>query len=265
MSPFRIMRLRRLPLHPRRLLIILLSIALLTACRSKRSFAPSLWFYRSYDVSATNWDSLISRFSYLHLKADSSFTQDFGQFNYGKWRLLNNDLYLTNQHNVTYVYHLPSIRENELGFFLGKDKVAWLQRQPKTSADADLDPFSLDNNRWRIPATHKETVAEIRQRLLNHLHFWETYFKWGAASDIGAMYVREIPTPLKIYGNGFGLKHYRDLSPRWKSCFFDSVDCHIADTLIKGAFKRNNIKWPDTDEQIDKFISGIQQVEGFLR
>jgi hypothetical protein len=251
-----------------RLLIILFSLALITgptACHPKRSFAPSLWIYHSYDTTSNKWDSLLSRFSYLELKADSSYTQDFGHFNFGKWRLLNNDLYLTNQNHVTYIYRLAHIRENELGFFLGKDKVAWLQRQPKPPTENDLDPFGPDNNRWRIPATHKETVGEIRQRLLNHLHFWETYFKWGAASDIGAMQVRDIPTPLKIYGNGFGLKHYRDLSPRWKSCFFDSVDCHTADTLIKGAFRRNNIKWPDTDEQIDKFISGIQQVEGFLR
>ena len=61
------------------------------------------------------------------------------------------------------------------------------------------------------------------------------------------------------------LRHYRDLSPRWKSCFFDSVDCHTADTLIKGAFRRNNIKWPGTDDQLENYISGILQVENFLR
>jgi hypothetical protein len=74
---------------------------------------------------------------------------------------LKNDLYLTNQNKVTYVYHLSSIRENELGFSLGKEKVAWLQRQPKTPADTGLDPFALGNNRWCIPATHKETVTTL--------------------------------------------------------------------------------------------------------
>src|SRR5579863_5949085 len=69
--------------------ILIASLALLVtlpACHSPKPFAPSLWFYRSYESSATSWDSLVSRFSYLDLQADSTFTQDFGHFYYGKWK-----------------------------------------------------------------------------------------------------------------------------------------------------------------------------------
>jgi hypothetical protein len=249
-----------------RIIIFLLALLpALSAGHSRESFAPSLWFYRSYDVSASNWDTLVGRFSYLELKEDSTFTQDFGRFYHGNWKLKNNELYLTNQYHVTYIYTLRAIRETELGFSLGKERTAWFQRQPQSSGAASNDPFSVDNNRWRIPATQKETVGEIKQRLLGHFHFWELYFKWGAKYKDGALDVTGIPTPLKIYNNGFGLKHFSDLPPRWKSYFFDSADCRIADTLIKGVFKRNNIEWPDGDRQVDLFIGGVQQVEGFLR
>lgn len=70
---------------------------------------------------------------------------------------------------------------------------------------------------------------------------------------------------MKIYGNGFGLKRYDSLSVRWKACFFDEADCHTADTLIKGIFRRNKINWPDVDDQNQLFISGIQQVRQFLK
>jgi hypothetical protein len=254
-----------LPLACRGALLPLTFLLTLSACHSRKPFAPSLWFYRSYDITPTNWDSLVGRFSFLELGADSMFTQDFGRFYYGNWKLNGNQLYLTNQYHVTYIYTLPFIRETELGFKLGKERTAFFQRQHRSSGAADDDPFSVDNNRWRIPAKHRETVGEIRQRLLSHLHFWELYFKWGAKYKDGALDVTGIPTPLKIYNNGFGLKHFSDLSPNWRFYFYDSADCRIADTLIKGVFKRNNIKWPDGDSQVDLFIGGIQQVEGFLR
>ena len=70
---------------------------------------------------------------------------------------------------------------------------------------------------------------------------------------------------MKVYGNGFGLKRYDSLSTQWRSYFFNEEDCHNADTLIKGVFKRNKINWPDTDDQSKLFVSGIQQVEEFLK
>ncbi len=149
--------------------------------------------------------------------------------------------------------------------YLAKGKIAHFERQPRPPASASKDPFSLGNNQWRIRATHKEDIDEIRQRLRNHYHFWETYFQWGSDNDLGAIDVTDIPSPMKIYGNGFGLKRYDNLPAQWKSYFFDENDCHNADTLIKGVFKRNEIKWPDTDDEGRLFVSGVQQVEAFLK
>jgi hypothetical protein len=248
----------------RRLFIIGI-VALLAACHMNEEFSSPLWFYRHSSDTPSKWDSILTRFSYLYLQPDGAYTQDFGQFDYGKWTLKKHELYLTNQHNVTYIYTLPFINSKEFDILLGKGKFAYFQKQPRPSADATKNPFSLTNNQWRIPASHKESIAEIRQRLLNHFQFWDTYFKWGDDNNVGVLDTRDIPSPLKVYGNGFGLKHYTDLPAQWRSCFYDTVDCHIADTLIKGAFRRNKINWLDTDDENKKFISGIEQIEGFLR
>jgi hypothetical protein len=108
-------------------------------------------------------------------------------------------------------------------------------------------------------------MDELRQRLLNHYQFWEAYFQWGSDNNIVALDVTDIPTPMKVYGNGLGLKKYDNLPVRWRACFFDEEDCHRADTLLKDLFRRNKINWPNTDDQGKLFISGIKQVEDFLR
>lgn len=91
------------------------------------------------------------------------------------------------------------------------------------------------------------------------------YFQWEDDNNVGMLDVSNIPSPLKVYGNGFGLRHFDDLSPQWRSCFYDSADCRTADTLIKGTFRRNKIKWADIEDDNKKFINGIQQIEDFLR
>lgn len=246
------------------LFAILLSLAALPDCHQTTRSTSPLWIFSYSSDTASKWDSILSRASFIELQTDHSYTQDFGHFDYGEWSLKGNDLYLTNQQHKTHIFRVTAM-PNQLSFYLGKGKLAYFSRMPSPSSRASKNPFSLDNNRWRFPPTHKENIDEIRQRLLNHFQFWEAYFKWGSDNNVNAMDVADIPTPMKIYGNGFGLKKYDSLSARWKSCFFDEENCHNADTLIKGIFRRNKLKWPDTEDQGELFISGIQQVETFLR
>ena len=53
------------------------------------------------------------------------------------------------------------------------------------SVAISLDPFSAANNRWRLPATRKETDEEIKGRLRNHCRFWEYYFTWALDKLMG--------------------------------------------------------------------------------
>lgn len=240
-------------------------LAALTACHPHRKFSSPLWFYHPAARVLSRWDTVLNRTSFLDLEPDGRFTRDFDRFEYGKWTLLGDRLFLTAQDSLPYVYHVVVNDEKELRIRISAQKIAHFEPQPPPSSDSIKNPFSLSNNRWRIPATRGETVTEIRQRLLNHLHFWETYFQWWDDNNTGELDVTDIPTPLKIHGNGFGLLRYNYLSTKWRSCFFSDEDCHTADSLIKGVFKRTDIKWPDNNDDGKKFIGGIQQLEAALR
>jgi len=204
--------------------------------------------------------------NFLELRSDGSYTQDFGQFNYGTWMLKEQRLYLTNQRHRTYIYLVAdSLRPRELDLQLDSGWTAHFQAHSMPSDNPKKDPFSTYNNQWRIPAKHKESDAEIRDRLFNHCQFWETYLTWATDREEGAINVTDIPTPLKIYGNGFGLKHYNDLPGEWRSFFYDSADCHKADTMIKHTFRRHNFVWPNTDNDLKKLISGTHQLQDWLK
>jgi hypothetical protein len=85
---------------------------------------------------------------------------------------------------------------------------------------------------------NKESAAQIRMRLLNHCRFWEMYFTWALNNHIQYIDVRSTPTPVKIYGNGFGLKPFSELPDAWKMYFYDEEDCRAASEKIQYVFNK---------------------------
>jgi hypothetical protein len=235
------------------------------SCHLLDSRRPSLWLYEAPIDESRIPDSLLTPASFLEMRPDGSYTRDFGRYEYGSWALKNEQLYLTNQHHITYVYRVQRMEGKDLRLVMASGMDAHFKGYALPSHQLENDPFSTYNNHWRQTAAHKETGEEIRKRLFEHCHYWETYFTWAVNGNIPTIDVRQAPTPLKIYGNGFGLKKYADLPLEWKSFFFDEEDCHRADSLIKRTFRRNKIDWPETDDDNKKFISGFQQLEKFLK
>ena len=247
------------------IILTLFLLITLGGCHYHESLPSPLWFYSYSTGTHSKWDSLLNTGSFVELRPDGSYTQDFGRFEYGSWTFKTGQLYLSNQKHTTYIYQVNSLTPREMQLVFGKDRIGHFKGDPQSSGRDSKDPFSIQNNQWRIPATHKESIPEIRHRLFNHLEFWEAYFNWAVDNDIETIDVTHFPTPMKIYGNGFGLKRYDSLSVRWKSCFFDEDDCHKADTLIKGVFRRNNINWLEYDNRYKTFVSGFQQMKEHLR
>ena len=245
-------------------LVAAISITALCGCSHPRPGA-GLYIYSPQADGDAQADTLLTVASFLELRPKGDYTQDFGHFDYGSWTLNADRLYLTNQHRKTYVYHVESLTKTELELILANKKTGHFNVHLMPPSRPEKDPFSTYNNQWRIPATHKESDAELRKRLFNHCQFWEAFFRWVDDKNESVVDVNTFPTPLKVYGNGFGLKHYDDLPSAWKSCFFDEEDCHKADTLIKHTFRRNKINWPRTDDDFKKLISGFRQLQGFLQ
>lgn len=251
-----------------RQLAMLICLAALTACHRKEKFSTPIWFFSYSSPSPSKWDTILVGSSYIDLEPDSSYTRNFDRFEFGNWSRVGDLLYLTDQHHVTYEYHIADTGKNKLSLLIAANKMVFFQGQARPPADSLRNPFSLYNNRWRIPATRPESLAEIRERMLNHLHFWETFFKWGDDNNVGALDARDIPSALRMHGNGFGVVRYAYLSPQWKSLFYSESDCRAADSLIRDVFNRTEIKWPDAGDASasgKNLISGVQQLEAALR
>jgi hypothetical protein len=244
-----------------------LFILSLTGCITKKQQLAYLWFYTYSSGQKADKDSLLTPANFIALHPDGSYTRDFGSFEYGTWQEKDNRILLTNQTGkiipIHYNYSLAQPRELQI---TTPDGVPGnFERQPWPGIKPAEDPFSKANNQWRIPAGRKETDQEIRQRMLNHCRFWETYFTWALISRIETIDVRSTPTNIKIYGNGFGLKPFEELPATWKSYFYDAQDCQKANDIIQHIFEKNTIAWAHTDNKYKMFIGAFQQLEQFLK
>ena len=248
----------------RHCLLLVVAIALTGLCGCGNS-QDRLWFYTYGSGSGQDSPEQLTPASFLELRPDGSFSLDFGKYQYGTWTRKEDQLLLTDQQHKTYVYAMKMTTPKEMELVVARDRTGHFESRPLPSSVPDEDPFSVTNNRWRLPATHKESDAEIRVRLLNHCKFWEFYFTWALNKKIDYLDVRSTPTAIKIYGNGFGLKPFDELPPRWKSLFFDEEDCRKANDMIQDIFHRQTIAWGNTDSKYKMFMGAFQQLEQFLR
>jgi len=222
-----------------------------------------LWFY-THSLGNIDHNSTLNPTSFLNLQKDGLYTKDFGTFEYGRWIKKNDQLWLTDSKNTTSIMQIKYASAKDLQLITGKNIIACFEAQPSFS-ESNVDPFTLDNNKWRVRATHKESEQEIKERLRNHCKFWEAYFKWAMENEIEYVDVRSTPTPIKIYGNGFTLKDFAELPEAWRSYFYDIEDCKVANNLLYEIFQFKNISWPHTDNKYKMFLSAFQQMQQMLK
>jgi hypothetical protein len=240
--------------------IIIFTLVILTGCHLANNSKDKLWFY-IYSSNVANADTMLTPASFINLQGDGTYTRDFGYFDYGKWDFKNDHLILTNTNNETLMLAVDMVSANEMQISNHNTPVENFESLPGSFSGKDQNPFSLENNLWRITPAKKETDAEIKNRLLNHFKFWEKYFTWALNNELKTVDVRSTPTLLKIYGNGFTLKTFDQLPAEWKSFFYDSADCQIANDKMKYFIDNNNIAWPHTENKYKMFISAFQQLQ----
>lgn len=251
--------------NPLYLACILSLATILSGCQLLSDPLPQLWFFTYSNGGGT--DSQLNPASFISIHKDGTFTRDFGHFASGNWKYEKKTLYLDEKlAGITSLNAFPvkAIGPKEMKLDLGSGETGVFDSQPLAAGKTTDDPFSVQNNKWRVPPTHKESDIEIKSRLYNHCQFWETYFSWALANELSTIDVRSTPTAIKIYGNGFALKPMEELPARWKDCFFDAEDCSKANAMIQDIFQHRNIAWAHTDNKYKFFISAFQQMKNFL-
>ena len=221
------------------------------------------WFY-TYTSTGFSSQYNLTPASFICLQPDNHYTLDFGKFEYGKWERNRDTLILNSSSGEQKIFFITYKMGNALKLNMQRGVVCDFEAQQYSFSKNTAQPFSLQDNQWRLHATHKETPAEIKMRLINHCQFWKDYFLWATDNNIAAVDVRATPSPVTIYGNGFALKEYYDLPDAWKNYFYDSSDCKLADSLLTNVFMHNTIAWPHTDSKYKMYIGAFEQLEQFL-
>lgn len=236
-------------------------ICVSAACVQPRGNVEKLWFYTHSSGILSERDTLLTPASFISLKKDGTFTLDFETFEYGTWVKEDKTIHLKNSKNKSTDILITNLSAKEMGLIIKDFSPANFESQPARFESPVENPFSLENNRWRIAPESKESDKEIKQRLLNHLRFWELYFSWGLTNELNSIDVRSTPTLIKIYGNGFALKTTDQLPLKWKHSFFDEEDCLKANEIMKKIFQASDIAWANTDNKYKMFISAFQQLQ----
>lgn len=240
-------------------------LLLLTGCLHRKSSLAKVWFFTLYTGNLNDSAYTLTPASFLNLQKGGSYTSDFGTFEYGTWTRNKDTLHLSNGEHKTTDIIIDYFSPPEMRIHADGMASASFESQPSSFTTSSENPFSKENNLWRVHATRKESDEEINKRLQNHLRFWELYFSWALNSGINSIDVRSTPTLIKIYGNGFALKPFTDLPPKWKSYFYDDADCRKANAMIKTVFDKHDIAWAHTDNKYKLFISAFQQLQQFLK
>ncbi len=243
-----------------KLLLFFSTVSLLIYSCGYSGIKGRVWFYTHHSGKDPDADSLFNGASFLKLNADGSYTRDFGHFDFGSYEIKEKEIQLNSAVNKANNLHVNYISGNEMQLGPPGGPLEDFESQPANITDPRQDPFSKQNNLWRIKAVAKEPDSKIKLRLQNHFKFWELYFSWALEKNIDFIDVRNTASLLKIYGNGFTLKPFEALPTTWKNYFYDDEDCMKANEMVKAIFQRKAISMPNTKNKYAMFISAFQQM-----
>lgn len=227
-----------------------------------------VWMYQPGTSKNDAIDSLLSYTNFLELRPDGEFSSYLGKFATGRWSFEPEKQKLQLALEGGRILDIPVGKDDSGRLILKLPALAIPRFSPYPIPGGIFhpdDPFAPANNQWRVPARTRENRRQLLQRLESHCHFWVAYFKWADDNEVELQDLRSIPSPIKIYGNGFGLTHFKDEPHRWTANFYDSTDARNAYDLLRGVFARNDIRWPKTDNDYKRFAGGFLQVEEWLK
>jgi hypothetical protein len=239
--------------------VLLLAAVALLSCESQQEKLARLWFFTHQTTVAGKRNVRFPATSFLLLQKDGRFTRDFGDFQHGTWKFADEKLMLDSDNRLVSEYAAVSDGTN-LRLTAPDGMEGYFEAQPVKAGKEEANPFALSNSKWRIKANQKESDAELIERLKNHLVFWEAYFTWAYENELNSIDVRSLPTPIKMYSNGFKVKPPEDLRKNWIKLFYDSSDCLRASDLLEQHIKRTSITFPRTDHKFKMFVGVFQQL-----
>lgn len=98
------------------------------------------------------------------------------------------------------------------------------------------DFYSLPLNQWRIKPTRRQTEAELKTRLLNHLDYLTAWLTVAIEREGGEMDLSNLNSPILFSVSGVGLRYFDDHAD-FNATFFDETNARTAHDLLRRAIE----------------------------
>ena len=181
------------------------------------------------------------------------FKNPRNSFDYGTWQYDDATKTITINNSIEKgkdVYKIAKIAYDEMTLVnTGIGSITNLKfiAPGKRYKNASDEPYSLQNNRWRIKPTSKESDSTIHQRLKENLYFFILFYKSALAKEDKAVSFWGLPSCFKWYGGAIFIKKKDELKDNWINCFYNKDQAMqayaLADKLLSQKYN-----WPKGEQ-----------------
>ena len=255
---------------------LVLIVFSLVACENRQPSLSKVWLFRKagFTEGQTDYNAEVinpmrlSSSSFINLEDDGKYTSYFGFYEQGTWDLKTDTLWLRPSASpklIPFIVREHDEEQLEL-FYEPRQAIYSFDGYENGQFESGLEnPFSYSNNKWRLQPDAAESEMQITERLKNHFRFYETYFSWADKLDRTTINVNHVPSPLRLYGNGFELIHYSQQPEEWQRCFYDTADVRKAYNQLYYLFYREDIDWKEKDGRFKMFADAFRQLQQKLK
>jgi hypothetical protein len=165
------------------------------------------------------------------LLPDGNFTKIDGEglFSFGKWNFKQeaNVIVASSNENKSAIFTVkdktnskaqPSIEITKNGIVLKYTKVA------DQLASIKNEPYSFENNQWRIKPNRLETRNELLTRTAGYIKHLALLLKSTQERKQDIVSFTYTKGLVKIYNGGIGIHEYDNLPASWKNIFFNETN-----------------------------------------
>jgi hypothetical protein len=128
----------------------------------------------------------------------------------------------------------------------------------------EANPFHPANNQWRIRPARRETDAELRLRLKNHVGHYIKVLEAAFENTAQAVTFRHAPSCLQIYRSAIAVRELDQADPGWADCFFDREDAEKATAMLREAVAKKNKTVTKSDMWAKDVLELLRAAEAVL-
>ncbi len=127
------------------------------SCGQLSGPSGKIWFYTHSTDNKDPRDTTLTPSSFIMLNKDGRYTKDFGRFDYGTWLYGNKQILLTSYSKEKIMLPVNYLTATEMQVGPHDGPFDNFESQPGSFSGEPENPFSKENNQWRMKAAAKET------------------------------------------------------------------------------------------------------------